>query len=125
MNNLSAAQLNKLSSYVGLPYESEKDGPDSFDCTGLISVLYFKLFGIKIDIQPSDRKSVICIDGRPVQAGDLLFFRTGYNLHVGMAIDNKRMIHADENIGYVIIERFKSRLWEHRLKHSYRHKALL
>lgn len=59
-----------------------------------------------------------------IEPFDVLLFRNNsLGRHVGMAIDESRMIHTDEGIDSCI-ENYTSATWKHRLKAAYRHSLL-
>ncbi|GGM53807.1 hydrolase Nlp/P60 [Longimycelium tulufanense] len=77
----------------GKPYAWGATGPGSFDCSGLV-VYSFRQVGVQL----KNRSTYGLVnEGTPVprsqiQAGDMVF--TNNNNHMGMAVDNKYMVHA-------------------------------
>jgi LysM repeat protein len=92
--------ISYLRAQVGKPYEFNKAGPDSFDCSGLV-VAGFAQVGIKLPHQSLLLSSVgTAVDWRTeeVRAGDLVFVfssstpdRIG---HVGVALNSTTWIQA-------------------------------
>jgi cell wall-associated NlpC family hydrolase len=100
-----AAQLNEFLraalSRVGMPYVWGGDGPDVFDCSGLVQWA-FRQAGIVMPRVAADQ----ALTGAPVpvsqlRPGDLLFYHTdptdpGYISHVAIYIGNGWMLQAPE-----------------------------
>lgn len=131
--------------YVGIPYKvggrdiGAENAP--LDCWGLMVKMYQEIYGISLphynDIsneQSNDTLSEFILSTEIhnqfievtgiVKQGDLILINIfGSPLHIGMALDNKMMIHAQMNSGSVI-ESFRSRKWQTRVYKIYRHKTL-
>ncbi len=90
--------IDLLKQQVGKPYVWGAEGPDSFDCSGLVQYIYKNALGKDLPRVSYDQSKV----GQPVsredlQPGDLVFFDTmdkGRVSHVGMYIGNNEFIHA-------------------------------
>lgn len=81
---------------LGKPYSYGKDGPDRFDCSGLVEYVYSKI-GIKLPrIVTEQAKAGRRIYKNELMFGDILFFsKNGVNLnHVGIYIGMGYMIHS-------------------------------
>jgi cell wall-associated NlpC family hydrolase len=88
-----AAALDHAMSKIGSPYRSGASGPNSFDCSGLISWA-FKKAGKSLPRTSRAQSQV----GTPVsrgdlQPGDLVFFYKPVS-HVGIYIGNGKIVHA-------------------------------
>lgn len=96
------------------PYVFHRDGPDQFDCSGLVKYCY-KPFGFELD----HSAEIIGYDERyrtlryPFQfaVGDLIFFDTVASDrdacdHVGLWLGGNRFIHASSSKKKVIISEF-------------------
>ncbi|MHB8893940.1 MAG: C40 family peptidase [Candidatus Geothermincolia bacterium] len=84
--------LNIALKELGKKYEWGGNGPDAWDCSGLVKHS-FEGVGVKLPRVTYDQVK----EGREVprgkyEAGDLLFFN--HNGHVGIYIGNGLMIHA-------------------------------
>lgn len=119
------------------------DGRDynGVDCYGLIYLIYKEQF--KIELNPfsgiftdQSAKTMLQIaevmnkdrdnwnSPKDIKPFDMLQLRTGrHAFHVGIAIDEKRMIHVEEGIN-AVIERITSPIWKNRIEWIYRHKSL-
>jgi cell wall-associated NlpC family hydrolase len=84
--------LDKRGSY----YVWAATGPDTFDCSGLVQWAYRQ---VNVNLpRSSQAQSTV---GAPVsrgdvQAGDLIFFYSDIH-HVGIAVDNTRVLHAPQS----------------------------
>jgi LysM repeat protein len=85
---------------LGKPYVFAADGPDSYDCSGLVAAAYAQV-GVTLFHQSgmqSTQGTPVDITTTPIQAGDLIFTAgsatPGVISHVGIAIDAKRWIQA-------------------------------
>ncbi|MBQ3421167.1 MAG: C40 family peptidase, partial [Romboutsia sp.] len=88
--NLAYAQLGK-------PYVWGAEGPNSFDCSGLIHYVY-KQAGVSMPRTSKEQSSVgTKINKSDLQSGDLIFSSTdgtGGVSHVAIYVGNGEMIHA-------------------------------
>lgn len=91
-NRLVAAAYSQL----GKPYVWGGQGPDSFDCSGLMNYLYTNIAGLSIGswtVPQESSGSQIAVS--QAQVGDLLFWGShGATTHVAMYIGNGQYIHA-------------------------------
>lgn len=82
---------------LGDPYVFGAEGPNSFDCSGLVEYV-FKKFGIKTPRIAADQAHFgTAVPRAKIQAGDLIFFNWGGGSraeHVGIYAGNNQMIHA-------------------------------
>lgn len=134
-------QIN-LSKYIGTPYvKYGRDIETGLDCYGLIVHIYKQEFNLELDpltnlttqqgfksASERLRKTDIYKEFEPVlhemKLGDIILISfAGNPLHVGMAIDNNRMIHSNENIDCVI-EDIRGTLWQNRIHKILRHPSL-
>jgi len=87
---------------VGDAYGSGGDGPDVFDCSGLV-VFSWRAFGVKLEhyskAQYDQTERVSLKDARP---GDLAFYFENGAHHVAIYIGDGKVVHAsDYGIGVV------------------------
>lgn len=82
---------------IGKPYVLGAEGPDSFDCSGLIRYVY-KSKGITLPRTAEEQSNVgVAIKKEELQKGDLIFSSTdgsGNVTHVGIYIGDGYMIHS-------------------------------
>lgn len=90
--------IKLLKEQVGKPYVWGANGPDSFDCSGLVRYIYKNALGKDIPRVSEDQSKVgQAVSRENLQPGDLVFFDTmdkGKVSHVGMYIRNNEFIHA-------------------------------
>ena len=90
--------IKLLKEQVGKPYVWGANGPDSFDCSGLVRYVYKNALGKDIPRVSEDQSKVgQAVSRENLQPGDLVFFDTmdkGKVSHVGMYIGNNEFIHA-------------------------------
>ncbi|MFF5176723.1 C40 family peptidase [Micromonospora sp. NPDC000316] len=88
---------------LGDPYKWSEEGPDSFDCSGLMWAAYRSRGADYFDLPRVARDQYAATRGRTVSQsallpGDLLFFASGSSWttihHVGMYIGNGKMVQA-------------------------------
>lgn len=86
---------------IGKPYRFFSDGPDTFDCSGLVKAAYAQIGMTLIHQSAAQAGYGTAVDiwgGGKIQAGDLVFMATHGDptliSHVGIAVDATRWIHA-------------------------------
>lgn len=99
--------------FIGRPYVWGAEGPNSFDCSGLMQYVHQK-FGITLPRRAIDQ-SRVGDRTRRLQRGDLLFFSTdaGQSLvtHVGIYEGNNIMIDASKRHGRVRRDDLREDFW--------------
>lgn len=122
----------EIADLIGIPFEYNGRGNDSYDCYGLLIEL-FKRKGIKIpDFKSETDACVIAAmmegkrhlwhrvdDYTPYSA--LLIRTKVYFSHCGMYLGDNKFIHTTEKTGGVCIERLSD--WHHRIEGFYRYAA--
>lgn len=128
--------------YVGLPFKYDGRDRSGVDCYGLVCLIYKEQLNIELnpfsgvfvdhtpgtllkvaDIMRKDREN--WKTGKDVKEFDMIQLRTGrHAFHVGVAIDNKTMIHIEAGIDCVI-EKLTSAMWKDRIEWIYRHKFMV
>lgn len=96
---------------LGEPYVWGAEGPDVWDCSGLMMMAY-RQAGISIPRVTHDQIAFGKKVGRGQERpGDLVFFRydSGYVGHVGMVIGDGKMIHAPQTGDVVKISPYDTR----------------
>jgi cell wall-associated NlpC family hydrolase len=84
--------LGKRGSY----YVWAATGPDTFDCSGLVQWSY-KQVNVYLPRSSQAQSTVgAAVSRGEVQAGDLVFFYSDIH-HVGIAVDNTRVLHAPQS----------------------------
>jgi peptidoglycan DL-endopeptidase CwlO len=81
-------------SKLGHPYVFGADGPNAYDCSGLVSAAYAQA-GITVgSYTGTQAKAVRQVPLSAAQPGDLLFFFGQGAAHVAIYLGNGRMVHA-------------------------------
>jgi cell wall-associated NlpC family hydrolase len=97
--------IDTAASMLGQPYRFGGAAPGGFDCSGLV---VYAAAGAGIQVPRTAHEQLGF--GRPIargelQAGDLVFMHLSHKeLHVGIAIDGERFIHAPSTGGRVRID---------------------
>jgi murein DD-endopeptidase len=85
-------------SLLGTPYEWGGNGPETFDCSGLVRFIHDQL-GIFVPRTAAEQYSAATpVDPRNLEPGDLLFFRIkGRHIsHVAIYTGEGRFVHAPQ-----------------------------
>jgi cell wall-associated NlpC family hydrolase len=90
---------------LGQPYRFGGAQPGGFDCSGLVFYAAAAA-GVRVPRTAAEQLgSGVAVRHANLQAGDLVFMRLAHKeLHVGLALDNQRFIHAPSRGGYVRID---------------------
>ncbi|MDU4934517.1 MAG: C40 family peptidase [Peptostreptococcaceae bacterium] len=90
--------IELLENQLGKKYIWGADGPNSFDCSGLVQYVYKNALGKDIPrVSYEQAKFGQAVKKEDLQVGDLVFFDTmnkGRVSHVGMYVGNNEFIHA-------------------------------
>ncbi len=117
--NRHANVLDALNSahqeWEGTPYILGGSGISGVDCSSFTQIVFKEYFGLTL---PRNTRQQLqegsSVRRNYVQPGDLIFFRTGRDLlHVGIAMENNRFLHASVSSG-VMISRLDQRYWASR-----------
>jgi len=132
--------MTDWSGFVGIPYQPHGRDRAGCDCWGLVRIIYAEAYGIELPAYAGDypceaeRARVAgLVSARSAappwsavdvaRRGDLLVLRVnGLPSHVGVALDDRRMLHARTQQSEV--ERFDGGAWRRRIAGVYRHEAL-
>jgi cell wall-associated NlpC family hydrolase len=97
--------INSATSMLRQPYRFGGDSPGGFDCSGLV---FFAAAGAGLRVPRTAAEQLqfgVPVARADVQAGDLIFMHlTGKELHVAIALDGQRFVHAPSSGGYVRID---------------------
>jgi cell wall-associated NlpC family hydrolase len=88
----------------GVPYRLGGSNKTGIDCSGFVSVAYRHGMGIHLPRTVAEQQRLGQeIPRGQLQAGDLLFFRTGkWSRHVGIYLGEQRFLHASTREGVKI-----------------------
>ncbi|KQS84117.1 MULTISPECIES: C40 family peptidase [unclassified Rhizobium] len=127
--------------YVGTPYLDHGRGADGCDCWGLVRLVLATERGIVLpsydEVSPEELAEIAALVRDEVAAGtwslrdratalDVAVFRRGrYDSHVGVMVDQRRMLHSDKYAGGARVERIDSGRWASQFVGFYRHRDLI
>lgn len=114
---------------LGKPFRTGARGPLEFDCVGLFLEIQHRL-GVPV---PEWRSHVRLLDmaklqweriaSYDTQPGDgILIFGDNPRWHLGVVCGKGEMIHANEDAGAVVKERYNAFPWQNRIEGFYRWK---
>lgn len=91
--------------WLGTPYKYSGDCREGIDCSGFVSMLYLKVYGVEL----AHSSSEIFKDSKPLKKnalkeGDLVFFKIKKHRisHVGIYMGNNKFAHASVQNGVII-----------------------
>lgn len=101
--------VDLATSMLGQPYRYGGAAPGGFDCSGLVM---YAAAGAGIRLPRTSREQLRTgtrVARGDLRAGDLVFMRLARReLHVGIAIDGERFIHAPSRGGHVRVDSLAS-----------------
>lgn len=104
-----------VSKYIGLPFEDCANGPDSFDCWGLVRFVMENEFGIllpDLSYDTSDKNRNRFVDqyrpfftqlDKPQHGALVLYTPDRRRTHIGVCIDGTDMLHTMKYQGSVLM----------------------
>ncbi|RMC23694.1 MULTISPECIES: C40 family peptidase [unclassified Lactobacillus] len=96
VNKRAKAVADLARSQVGKGYAWGGNGPDNFDCSGLVQYIYNKVGGISLPRVTTDQVKVgVTVAMNQLQPGDLLYWGSpDAPYHVGIYIGNNQYVNA-------------------------------
>lgn len=104
-------------SLKGTPYRFGGEGPDGFDCSGLVQYAYERA-GLRVPrTARAQYEATRPLYVHQLAPGDVVFFRTrgAFVSHVGIYVGDERFVHALNADAPVKVSRLDSRYWRQRL----------
>ena len=103
-NYKSIILFSEYEKWKGTPYRLGGVSMNGVDCSSFIQQVYYDGFGLRIPRTTIKQLKVgYEIDKQDLRAGDMIFFKTGYNVrHVGIIIENGKFMHASTSKGVMI-----------------------
>jgi murein DD-endopeptidase len=97
--------VERATAMVGQPYRYGGAAPGGFDCSGLV-VYAATAAGLHLPRTAHEQITAgVAVTKRKVRAGDLVFLHLARKeLHVGIALDSNRFVHAPSRGGAVRID---------------------
>ena len=109
------AIVNLATKQLGKPYVWGAEGPNSFDCSGLIYYVYKNAAGMSLPRTSIEQsRTGITVSMSNLKPGDLIFSSTdgsGSINHVGIYIGNNEMIHAPKPGDVVSKSKMNTSYW--------------
>ncbi len=100
-----AIMVDRAMSMIGQPYRFGGAAPGGFDCSGLV---VYAASGAGVHVPRTAHEQLgtgMPVARGKVHEGDLVFMHLAHKeLHVGIAIDDERFVHAPSKGGYVRID---------------------
>ena len=115
------ALANILDDQLGKPYLWGAEGPDTFDCSGLVFYSYARMNMIVPRVSREQANFGLPVSCNQLEYGDLLFFNTTEKpsdriTHVGIYIGNEEFEQASSRKGEVVITSTNTSFYQERLK---------
>lgn len=104
------AVVKLAKSQIGKAYVWGGNGPDSYDCSGLVQSVYSKAAGINLPRVTTDQVKVgTTVSMDQLQPGDLLYWGSvDAPYHIGIYIGNNQYIHASTPDDGVVLQALSS-----------------
>lgn len=97
---------------IGIPYRYGGTTPQGFDCSGLVQYAYHNA-GLSVPRTAREQlEASEPVTMSAVQAGDLLFFASRDNSHVGIYVGENRFVHAPASGRTVVISSLGSSYYQ-------------
>ena len=121
--------------WIGIPYQDLGRGPDAYDCLGLFLALQRVrhsrvIFDPLCSVQKAARQNLVdrvrpqwCAVSTASEGSAVLFRVRGLVLHVGYALDGRRMLHTSRDTGESVIEDFTALQWGDRREGLYDYRS--
>lgn len=105
----------QVDAWEGVPYRLGGRSKEGVDCSGFVYMTFLTRFNIKLPRSTSRQSRVgDYVFQRDLNAGDLVFFRTGYSSrHVGIYLENGLFAHASKSNG-VMLSDLQDTYWSKR-----------
>jgi cell wall-associated NlpC family hydrolase len=132
----SSMSSHDFSEYIGIPFVDHGRDESGCDCWGLVRLVYRNEYGIELsDLGPLYQNTEDAAGMKQVflaalpqwrqvekpEIGDVVLLRImGNPIHVGIVIDDGKMLHVEQGLDSVV-ERFDSSMWLKRIEGFFRH----
>ena len=104
------AVVKLAKSQVGKGYVWGGNGPDAYDCSGLVQSIYSKVGGVQLPRVTTDQvKMGTTVSMDQLQPGDLLYWGSvDAPYHIGIYIGNNQYVHASTPDKGVVLDTISS-----------------
>jgi len=101
INYKTEALRQEYKKWLGTKYKLGGQTLNGVDCSSFVQQVYYNAFGLRIPRTTKEQVKVGReISKKELQAGDMIFFKTGWNVrHVGIIIENGKFIHTSTKYG--------------------------
>jgi cell wall-associated NlpC family hydrolase len=99
---------------LGRPYRYGGQGPDGFDCSGLVHYAHWQGAGLEVPRTAQEQlERVRRVSAEGLQPGDLVFFQPGSakDVHVGIYVQDDLFVHAPSPGKRVAYARLSNPFW--------------
>lgn len=103
--DINVNYISEITKHLNAPYKYGGNGNPGFDCSGLVHLVYQKVFKLTVPRQSSQLYAKAKkISKSKIQTGDMYFFNiNGKGIdHVGMHINDEYFIHASTKAGVIV-----------------------
>jgi len=120
VNYKTKALHDEYKKWLGTKYKLGGQNLSGVDCSSFIQQVYYNAFGLHIPRTTKEQAKIgYEIKKSQLKAGDMIFFKTGWNVrHVGIIIENGKFIHTSTKYGVtasaVQNPYWKSNYWQSR-----------
>jgi len=100
-NYKTKALYKEYKKWLGAKYKYGGESLKGVDCSSFVQQVYYDAFRLRIPRTTKKQSKVgRKIRKKELQAGDMIFFKTGWNVrHVGIIIENGKFIHVSTKRG--------------------------
>jgi cell wall-associated NlpC family hydrolase len=109
---LEGVLREEAAKWKGVPHKWGGQSRSGIDCSGWVIYLYQRYWGVTLPRRSQDMvKLGEAVSREALQAGDLVFFKTGVTLrHVGVFLGNNEFVHVSSRRG-VTVSRIDDVYW--------------
>lgn len=106
------AVIAEAKKHIGPNYKYGANGPDKFDCSGLVQYSFKKAAGIKLPRSSKEQAEAgTSVSFKNLRKGDIVYFGDKNMSHVGIYIGNQQFIHAANSEKGIIISDINNSYW--------------
>ena len=117
-NTTTTLLYKEYEKYSHTRYQYGGQSTNGIDCSALVQAIYKESFHKKIPRTTKDQAKIgYSVDKKDAKPGDIILFKTGYNVrHSGIIIEKGKFLHSSTKKGVIItdIEKpyYKQRYWQ-------------
>ena len=120
-SSIKSALYNEYQKWDKTPYRLGGNSFNGIDCSSLVQTIYRDALGVSVPRTTKNQAKVgYWIAKKKLKEGDLLLFKTGYNIrHSGIYLENGNFINASTKYG-VTISNIHNPYWKSKYSQSRR-----